>query len=100
MFCCSSVRSKFIGRGSVTVVTPPSRGRTYGRAMQSERGQASVEWIGLLLLISLAFAAALAFVPLMDGRPLGAAIARALVCAVKQDCHDERVVLTRAYGGR
>ena len=68
--------------------------------MRSERGQASVEWVGLLLLVSVVFAAAIAFVPVMDGRPLGAAIARALVCAVRQDCHGERVALTNAYGER
>ncbi|HEX6714665.1 MAG TPA: hypothetical protein VF066_14835 [Thermoleophilaceae bacterium] len=63
-----------------------------------ERGQASVEWIGLLLLVSMALAAALAFVPAIDGRPLGAAIARALVCAVKGDCHADGAALRRAYG--
>jgi hypothetical protein len=66
--------------------------------MHSERGQASVEWVGLLLLVSLALAGALAFVPAVDGRPLGAALARALVCAVKQDCHSEGVALVKAYG--
>jgi hypothetical protein len=65
-----------------------------------QRGQASVEWVGLLLLVSLALAAALAFVPAMDGRPLGAALARALVCSVKGDCHAEGVLLRRAYGER
>ena len=66
----------------------------------SERGQASVEWIGLLLLVSVALAAALAFIPAVDGRPLGAAIARALVCAVKGDCHAEGAALRGAYGER
>ena len=64
----------------------------------SERGQASVEWIGLLLLVSLAFATALAFVPVADGRPLGAAIARVLVCAVRHDCGREGAALRSAYG--
>jgi hypothetical protein len=68
--------------------------------VKSERGQASVEWIGLLLLVSLVLAAALAFVPVVDGRPLGAAIARALVCAVRGDCRAEGVSLRRAYGER
>jgi hypothetical protein len=68
--------------------------------MQTERGQASVEWIGLLLLVSVALAAALAFVPAVDGRPLGAALARALVCAVKGDCRREGAALRRAYGER
>src|SRR5215212_8423577 len=65
-----------------------------------ERGQASVEWIGMLLLIALALAAAVALVPAVDGRPLGAAIARALVCAVKNDCHAESEALGHAYGAR
>jgi hypothetical protein len=68
--------------------------------MRSERGQASIEWIGLLLLVSIAFAAAVAFVPAVDGRPLGAALARALVCAAKNDCGREHAALARAYGER
>ena len=65
-----------------------------------QRGQASVEWVVLLLLVSLALTAVLAFVPAMDGRPLGAALARALVCSVKGDCHAEGAALRRAYGER
>jgi hypothetical protein len=65
-----------------------------------ERGQASVEWVGLLLLVSIALASALAFMPAADGRPLGAAIARALVCAVKDDCHEQAAALRHAYGDR
>jgi hypothetical protein len=68
--------------------------------MRSERGQASIEWIGLLLLVSVALAAGLAFVPAVDGRPLGAALARALVCAVKGDCRSDGAALRRAYGER
>src|SRR5258706_10212332 len=67
---------------------------------ESERGQASIEWVALVLLVSMALAAALAFVPAMDGRPLGAALARALVCAVKRDCARERAALVHAYGQR
>jgi hypothetical protein len=76
------------------------RGHAYVRAMSSERGQASIEWVALLLLVSIAMAAALAFVPAVDGRPLGAALARALVCAVKGDCHAEGAALRKAYGER
>ena len=50
------------------------------------------------MLVSLALTAAVAFVPSVDGRPLGAAIARALVCAVRSDCHDDAAALRRAYG--
>ncbi|HEX4720492.1 MAG TPA: hypothetical protein VH300_18375 [Thermoleophilaceae bacterium] len=68
--------------------------------MSEERGQATIEWITLLLLVSLVFAAAIAFVPAVDGRPFGAMVARALVCAVKQDCRAEGAALRRAYGDR
>src|SRR4051812_23688204 len=68
--------------------------------MSGERGQASVEWIGLLLLVSVSLAAAVAFVPVVDGRPLGAAIARALGCAGKHDCHADGAALRNAYGER
>jgi hypothetical protein len=66
----------------------------------SQRGQASVEFIGLLLLVALALAAAVSFVPAVDGRPLGAALARALVCAVTRDCRAEGAALRTAYGER
>ena len=69
-------------------------------AFASERGQASIEWIGLLLVVSIALAAAVAFLPAVDGRPLGAALARALACAVKQDCQTDGTALKRAYGER
>ncbi len=68
--------------------------------MSGERGQASVEWIGLLLLVSLALTAAIAFVPAVDGRPLGSALARVLVCAVRGDCHAGDAELRHAYGER
>src|SRR5438067_7724078 len=68
--------------------------------MRSERGQASIEWTALLLVVSLAVGAALAFVPSFDGRPLGAALARVLVCAVKRDCGQQHAALARAYGER
>jgi hypothetical protein len=65
-----------------------------------ERGQASLEWIGLVLLVGCAFAGVLAFAPSMDGRPLGAALARVFVCAVGRDCGAEHAALARAYGER
>jgi hypothetical protein len=45
--------------------------------MSSERGQASVEWIGLLLLVALTLAAALTFVPAVDGLADGVALRHA-----------------------
>lgn len=65
-----------------------------------QRGQASVEFIAVVSLVAIVFAAAITFVPVVDGRPLGAAIARALVCAVKRDCAAEGVALRHAYGDR
>jgi hypothetical protein len=65
-----------------------------------ERGQASIEFVALTALVACALAAAIAFVPAVDGRPLGAALARALVCAVKGDCHSDGAALRRAYGDR
>ena len=67
--------------------------------MRDESGQASIEAVGLMLLVAIAFAAAIAFVPAFDGRPLGASIARALVCAVRGSC-DSDAALRRAYGDR
>src|SRR5436190_5935653 len=67
--------------------------------MADQRGQASVEFIALVLLAALAFASALAFVPAVDGRPLGAALARALVCAVRGNCESD-AALRDAYGER
>src|SRR3954451_4723060 len=67
---------------------------------RGECGQASIEWIATVLFVSLCFAAAITFVPIADGRPLGAAIAHALVCAVKRDCHAQGAALRGAYGER
>lgn len=66
--------------------------------MRCERGQATVEWTGLLLVVALGLAALVAVVPAVDGRPLGAALLRAIVCAVRSDCGRERAGLVRAYG--
>jgi hypothetical protein len=63
-----------------------------------QRGQASIEWIALVLLAACALAGLLAFVPAMDGRPLGAALARVFVCAVRRDCGAEHAALAGAYG--
>src|SRR5215210_6782636 len=46
--------------------------------MRSERGQASVEWIGILLLVALALAALSRFAEHADGRSLGATLAHSI----------------------
>ena len=68
--------------------------------MNGESGQATVEWAGLVLLAALALGALAAFAPAIDGRPLGAALAHRLVCAVRGGCHDGQELLARAYGER
>jgi hypothetical protein len=66
--------------------------------MRECRGQASLEWIGVVLLVACALAALMAVAAPVDGRPIGAALARTIVCAVKRDCGAEHAALVRAYG--
>jgi len=70
--------------------------------VDSERGQASVEWVALLLCVALALGAVVAFVPLVDGRSLGGTVVHAIVCAVRGDCAaaDGDRALAAAYGMR
>jgi hypothetical protein len=69
--------------------------------VRRERGQAALEWVGLVLLIGLACGAAVAAgAGAVDGRPLGAELARALVCAVRGDCNEDDDELRAAYGDR
>jgi hypothetical protein len=62
----------------------------------SERGQASVELVGLILLLALAFAAAASSV--IDGRSFGGFLTHHLICAATRSCHDAEAALTVAYG--
>jgi hypothetical protein len=66
--------------------------------MASERGQATVEWIGLVVLVALAVGAALTAVPAVDGRGYGGALAHRIVCAARGGCDDGEEELARAYG--
>jgi hypothetical protein len=72
--------------------------------MRSERGQATVEWTSVVLLVALVLGAAAAIVPVGDGRTLGEALAHAVVCAVRGDCAGDAargdVDLVAAYGAR
>src|SRR4051794_34469249 len=74
--------------------------RTARGGWHGECGQASIEWIATVLFVSLCFAAAMTFVPVAEGGPLGGAIPPALVCGVKRDCHPQGAALRRAYGER
>jgi hypothetical protein len=69
--------------------------------MASERGQATIEWTALVLLVALAFAALVALgVSHMDGRSFGGALARQMLCAVRRGCDDGHDALIAAYGSR
>ena len=66
--------------------------------MRCEHGAATVEWVGLVVAVTLALGG-LATVGLqVDGRSLGALIAHELVCAVESGCADEDAELVAAYG--
>jgi hypothetical protein len=65
--------------------------------MRSERGQASVEWIGLVLLLALGLAALARFAPRADAGHLGAVLLKGVTCAARGGCDSER--RARARGG-
>jgi len=65
--------------------------------MRSERGQATVEWSGVALLLALLFATAAFVVARTDAWRLADGVLHALVCAVEGGC-EERDSLALAYG--
>jgi hypothetical protein len=71
-----------------------------GSPLRSERGQATVEWTGLVLLASLALGALARFGPSVDGRSFGGFLAHRIVCAVRGGCDDGDAALARVYGPR
>jgi hypothetical protein len=66
--------------------------------MTDERGQASVEWVALVMALALALGGLLAALPDVDGRSLGGALTHRFVCAVKGGCDDGDDALADAYG--
>jgi hypothetical protein len=54
--------------------------------VDSQHGQAAVEWVGLLLAVTLVLGALLALAPNVEGRSLGAAIAHAITCTAGGRC--------------
>lgn len=54
--------------------------------MRSERGQASVEWIVLVLLLALVLTALARFAPHADAGDLGAGLVSTMTCAVRGGC--------------
>lgn len=70
------------------------------RSPTGQRGQASLEWIGLVLLVSLAFGALVAFGGSLPGVAVARAIVAKIACAVRlgDGCGQPASELTLAYG--
>jgi hypothetical protein len=69
--------------------------------VRCERGQASIEWVGLVLLASLALGALATAVPVVDGRSFGALVSQRIVCAATgEPCDGGHRELARAFGER
>lgn len=69
--------------------------------MRCEGGQATVEWVGLVLLAALALGAAVTVaVPKVDGRSIGGLLAHRIACAARRGCDDGDRALARTYGRR
>jgi hypothetical protein len=68
--------------------------------MRGERGQSTVEWVGLLLLVSLLFAALMATGVRIPGADLARGIASRILCAASlaDSCDGDEPVLIAAYG--
>jgi hypothetical protein len=56
--------------------------------LRCERGQATVEWTAIVLVVALALAALLEVTGDVDGRDLGAAVAGRIVCAAGGACQE------------
>ena len=61
-----------------------------------------MEWVALVLCVATLLSAAVAFVPVVDGRSLGGAVVHAIVCAVRGGCPSAEGdrALARVYGLR
>lgn len=67
---------------------------------ESERGQSTVEWVGLLLLVSLSLAAVAAAGVRVPGSELARAVASRILCAASlaDSCSGDEPTLIAAYG--
>lgn|SRR5215218_142370 len=66
--------------------------------MVSERGQATIEWTGLALLVALVLGGLASLSPRLDGHGLGAAVADAITCAARGGCAEGSRTLPRDRG--
>jgi hypothetical protein len=67
--------------------------------MRSERGQATVEWVGIVLLVAIALAALGRFASRADGQDLGGTLAHSVTCATRGGCVHGRSVSRRSAPG-
>jgi hypothetical protein len=85
----------------VPVVDPPHRWSTTGTSIggPAERGQGTVEWVGLVAVVSLVFVAVLAAGVRVPGTALARALASRMLCAVAMAdrCGDEPALIA-TYG--
>ena len=65
--------------------------------MCCERGQASVEWTSLVLLVAVALGALVTLVPAVDGRSFGSYLAHSILCSMRGGCDAQEGGLARAY---
>jgi hypothetical protein len=68
------------------------------REVARQRGQASVELVGLVLLVTVALGALATAAPRPDGRAIGGFLAHHIVCASTGSCHAPERALENAYG--
>jgi hypothetical protein len=68
--------------------------------VRSERGAATVEWTGLVLVVTIALGATAAVGQRIDGRSYGAFLVHSIVCAIRGGCDDGDEALAAAYGSR
>ncbi|SRR6266540_6153877 len=68
--------------------------------MRSERGQASVEWIGIVLLLAIALAALARFAPRADGRSLATTLVGSVTYAAQRTDRPEPQVVGMRSGKR
>ena len=66
--------------------------------MRCDRGQATVEWTGLVLLAALALGALATVGPRVDGRSFGGFLAHSITCAVRGGCAESDAELARVHG--
>ena len=67
--------------------------------MRDQRGQTTVEWTALVLLVAVALGALVTVGPRVDGRSFGGFLAHSITCAVKGGgCSEDRATLAKAHG--